>query len=86
MYTTRIHKQLVDHGQVAFSDLFEPGMHKSALVGVFLAVLELVRHHGVFAEQDELFGEIVIVPGEELPQSLDASAIDDYGHANQGEQ
>lgn len=25
VYTARIHKKLVDHGQVAFSDLFEPG-------------------------------------------------------------
>ena len=85
VYTTRIHQHLVDNGQVAFSDLFEPGMHKSALVGVFLAVLELVRHHKVFAEQSELFGEINVVAGAEMPKSLDADAIDDYEHANPSE-
>jgi segregation and condensation protein A len=85
VYTARIHKTLVADGHVAFSDLFEPGIHKSALVGVFLAVLELVRHHGVLTEQNELFGEIVIVPGGKMPESLDAEAIDGYEHANPSE-
>jgi segregation and condensation protein A len=85
VYTGRIHKILVADGQVAFSELFEPGMHKSALVGVFLAVLELVRHHKVHAEQDELFGEINVVAGAEMPQSLDADAIDGYEHAKPSE-
>jgi segregation and condensation protein A len=84
VYTARIHKLLVEQGQVAFSDLFEPGMHKSALVGVFLAVLELVRHHRVHAEQNELFGEITIVRGADMPASLDPAAIDGYEHAQRG--
>ena len=37
-------------------------MHKSTLVGIFLAVLELVRHHHVRVEQNALFGEIWILP------------------------
>jgi segregation and condensation protein A len=37
-------------------------LHKSSLVGIFLAVLELVRHHRVRAEQNELFGEVWILP------------------------
>ena len=56
VYMTRIRERLATGG-VAFSDLFEPGMHKSALIGMFLAVLELVRHHGVRAEQASLHGE-----------------------------
>ncbi len=35
-------------------------MHRSTLVGMFLAVLELVRHHSVNAEQLTLFGEIYL--------------------------
>jgi segregation and condensation protein A len=66
IYMQRIHRQLATAGRVAFSDMFQPGMHKSAIVGVFLAVLELARHHGVRAEQRELHGEIWIVPGEDF--------------------
>lgn len=60
----RIHARLIDEGSVAFSAMFQPGMHKSAIVGIFLAILELARHHGVRTEQRELHGEIWVVPGE----------------------
>ena len=59
-----------------FSEMFRAGMHKSAMIGVFLAVLELVRHHRVLAEQNEPHGEIWIRPGENLgdaPLSSDPS-------------
>ena len=58
VYTDRIHHLLGEQHRIAFTELFRPGMHKSTLIGMFLAILELVRHHGVRAEQDELFGEI----------------------------
>ncbi len=45
VYMRRIHERITQHQRAAFSELFEPGMHKSAIVGVFLAILELVRHH-----------------------------------------
>jgi segregation and condensation protein A len=64
VHMQRIHAKLVHEGRVAFSAMFEPGMHKSAIVGIFLAVLELARHHGVRTEQRELHGEIWVVPGE----------------------
>jgi segregation and condensation protein A len=64
VYMRRIHGRLVQDGRLAFSEMFEPGMHKSAIVGIFLAVLELARHHGVRTEQTELHGEIWVVPGE----------------------
>jgi segregation and condensation protein A len=64
VYMQRIHGKLIKERRVAFSDMFFAGMHKSAIVGVFLAVLELARHHGVRTEQNDLHGEIWIVPGE----------------------
>jgi segregation and condensation protein A len=64
VYMQRIHGKLARQRRVAFSELFQPGMHKSAIVGVFLAVLELARHHGVRTEQNDLHGEIWIVPGD----------------------
>lgn len=64
VYMRRIHQQLAASGRLGFSEMFQAGMHKSAIVGIFLAVLELVRHHHVRAEQDEGDGEIWIVTDE----------------------
>jgi segregation and condensation protein A len=77
-YMRKLHHQLAESRRVAFSDMFEPGMHKSAIVGVFLAVLELVRHHGVRAEQENLHSEIWIVPGEGFDPSKEISTGDEY--------
>ena len=43
---------------VPFRSFFSAGQHKSTLIGVFLAVLELVRHEYAYVSQEELFGEI----------------------------
>jgi segregation and condensation protein A len=52
-------------------------MHKSSLVGMFLAILELVRHHGARAEQSDLFGEIWILPIAENPAAPSEDPADD---------
>ena len=52
VYMARIKDQLSEKGRLAFRELFEPGMSKSALVGIFLAILELVRHEHARAEQE----------------------------------
>lgn len=64
VYMDRIHHRLAEQGRIALSDMFQPQMHKSAMVGIFLAVLELVRHHTVRAEQNVLFGEVWVVAGQ----------------------
>src|SRR4051812_30818436 len=71
VYMQRIHGRLATQGRMAFSELFIPGMHKSKIVGVFLAVLELARHHGVSTEQTDLHGEIWIVPGESFDEEAE---------------
>jgi segregation and condensation protein A len=76
VYMQRIHGRLVQDRRVAFSGMFEPGMHKSAIVGVFLAILELSRHHGVRTEQNDLHGEIWIIPGEGFDPAKDLGADD----------
>ena len=63
---------------MAFSEMFQPGMHKSALIGVFLAILELCRHHGVRTEQNEPHGEIWVVPGEGFSPLIDLSRASTY--------
>jgi segregation and condensation protein A len=80
VYMARIHERLRARGRLTFSELFQAARHKSTLIGIFLAVLELVRHHGVRAEQNELFGEIWILPGPETSQPLDVSGVDNYEH------
>ncbi len=54
-------EQLKNDGRIAFSELFQPGMHKSSLVGIFLACLELARHDNILCEQNDLFGEIWVI-------------------------
>lgn len=76
VYMERIHERLLAAGRLTFRELFIAGMHKSTLVGMFLALLELVRHHGVRAEQNALFGEIWILPGDAVPAAGDLSAAD----------
>jgi len=78
VYMRRIHGKLVQDRRLAFSDMFEPGMHKSAIVGVFLAVLELARHHGVRTEQSDLHGEIWLVPGDGFDPTQVIVATDEY--------
>jgi segregation and condensation protein A len=80
VYMQRIHSRLARQQRAAFSELFEPGMHKSAIVGVFLAILELVRHHSVRTEQNELHGEIWIVPGDGFDPTQEIAAADEYTH------
>ncbi len=76
VYMSRIHAKLKGQGRIAFGHMFKPGMHKSSLVSIFLAIMELIRHHGAKAEQDQLFSEIWISPGE--AEELDLNNIDNY--------
>ncbi|MDP7014912.1 MAG: segregation/condensation protein A, partial [Pirellulaceae bacterium] len=78
-YMRTIHHRLVEEDRVAFTEFFATGMHKSALIGVFLAILELVRHHGARTEQTEPHGEIWIVPGPGFIENIDLSEVDNYG-------
>jgi segregation and condensation protein A len=58
----RIGERVRREGRVAFSDCFEGVRERGRIVGVFLAVLELLRHHGFRAEQPTDYGEIWIEP------------------------
>ena len=80
VHMARVKEQLGEKGRVRFRDLFRPGMHKSALVGIFLAILELVRHRQARAEQGHLFAELWVLPGPEADGQIDAAAVDQYEH------
>ena len=78
IYMERIHNQVVVSGRIAFSESLEPDMPKSTMISLFLAVLELVRHHDVLAEQDNLHGEIWLRPGENFSERLEVGEVDQY--------
>ena len=55
-------------GRLPFLSAFLPPYFKARLIGVFLAVLELIRHRGLGLEQLEAGDEIYLVaPAAELP-------------------
>jgi segregation and condensation protein A len=62
VYIDRIGSQVRRVGRVTFSEFFEGTNLKSKIVGIFLALLELLRHHGFRAEQPREYGEIFILP------------------------
>ncbi|MBX9580621.1 MAG: segregation/condensation protein A [Gemmataceae bacterium] len=48
-------------GRVAFREVFGPPFNKPRLIGLFLAILELVRNHGLGLEHPDPGGEIWLV-------------------------
>jgi segregation and condensation protein A len=74
----KLYERLRKQPQVAITEVLQTGMRKSQVIGMFLAVLELVRHHSVETEQEGLTGEIWVRPGPNFGQPLDLSNIDSY--------
>ncbi|MBX3439742.1 MAG: chromosome segregation protein ScpA, partial [Planctomycetaceae bacterium] len=62
VYVEQIGDLVRREGEVYFNSLFDEETDRSKIVGMFLAVLELLRHHGFRAEQPIPFGEIIIYP------------------------
>jgi segregation and condensation protein A len=54
----QIVRRLEQTPRLAFAALFGPPRHRSRLVGLFLAVLELMKGRRITAEQADVFGEI----------------------------
>ena len=62
VYIDRIGARVRETGRVAFSEFFEGSNLRSKIVGIFLAVLELLRHHGFRAEQMTDYADIYVLP------------------------
>ena len=62
VYTDRIGQRVRSEQKVAFTSLFDKETLRSKIIGMFLAILELLRHHGFRAIQDSEYGEIWILP------------------------
>jgi segregation and condensation protein A len=81
-YMHWIDERLRRDGRVPFTAFFESSVHKSKLVGMFLAVLELVRHQHARAAQQSLFEEIWLECGDKpLPSVLVPIAAYEHGGA-----
>ncbi len=58
VYEQMVRERVRADGRVAFRDLFTPPYHKTRLIGLFLAVLELIKTREIGLDQPEPFGEI----------------------------
>lgn len=58
VYEDYIRDRLRAGGRLRFLDVFTPPHHRARLIGLFLAVLELIRRFEVAVEQPEPFGDI----------------------------
>ena len=68
VYEEEVRRRVRAEGRVAFRDLFTPPYHKARLIGLFLAVLELIRGRVLWIDQPEPFGEIWLsAPAEQAP-------------------
>jgi segregation and condensation protein A len=79
VFMQRINSRLQSEGRVAFVDFFDSAVHKSTLIGMFLAVLQLMRYQHARAAQSEVFDEIWLEAGA-TPLPAEAAAIDEYEH------
>ncbi|MBN9519906.1 segregation/condensation protein A [bacterium] len=61
VYEAQIKDRVAAEGRVRFRDIFTPPHHKARLIGVFLAGLELIRHHGLGLDQPDPEGDIWLV-------------------------
>lgn len=61
VYEAQIRERVAAEGRVRFLDVFTPPHAKARLIGIFLAILELVRHHGVGLDQPDPDGDIWLV-------------------------
>ena len=75
VYIDRISQRVRSEKKVAFTSLFGNERLRSKIIGMFLAILELLRHHSFRAAQDTEYGEIWILPPIAPP--ADESGVND---------
>jgi segregation and condensation protein A len=73
VYMEQIVRRLAAEGPLTFRALFTPPYHRGRLVGLFLAMLELIKGLRITAEQAEPFAEITLslapAPPEPPPEA-----------------
>jgi segregation and condensation protein A len=79
VFMQRIDARLRSEARVEFASFFPSSVHKSTLIGMFLAVLQLLRYQHARAVQPELFEEIWLEAGAE-PLPEDVGVVAEYEH------
>ena len=77
VYVEQIGAAVREAGRVVFTSLFERTTSRSQVIGMFLAILELLRYHRFRAEQLEPFDEIWILPPEPGNEPEPAEVVDE---------
>jgi segregation and condensation protein A len=62
VYVERVAEKVRREGRVPFTAFFDAATKRGVIVGLFLAILELLRHHAFRAEQPIDYGEIWLLP------------------------
>jgi segregation and condensation protein A len=84
VFMQRIVARMHGEGRVRFVEFFEGQVHKSTLIGMFLAMLQLMRYQHVRVTQQDLFDDIWLELGSE-PLPADNSVVADYEHRSRTE-
>ena len=61
VHMERILALLQEKGRVPFTEAFTPPHNRGRLLGLFLAILELIKARRIHAEQPDLFTDIWLV-------------------------
>lgn len=67
VYMESVLELLARESRVTLSALFTPPYNRSRLVGMFLALLELIKGRKIIVEQPDIFGDICIQPAPAQP-------------------
>ena len=73
VWSDRIRARLRKEPRVAFSDFFGGEKYRGHIVGIFLAILELLRHHQYRAEQPIEYKDIFVMPPLEGYENRDTA-------------
>lgn len=76
VYLEQIGTTVRQAGRVPFSRFFEGTNRRGRIISIFLAILELLRHHAFRAEQPEPYGEIFVLPPASDPPPSAPPAAD----------
>ena len=83
VYIDQIKQRVAEEGRCSFSSFFAGAYSRSRITGIFLAILELLRHQKYRAEQPIAYREIFILPPLEqtatTPSDGTANATDTTG-------
>ena len=79
VYMQQMHEELLRSGELNLTSMFEPGIHKGRMIGIFLGVLELARNYGVAVDQVGIHGNMVLRPSERFIPSLEITEVFEHG-------